>query len=217
MQPPVQPQKMVHALYDFDAMEPDELTLRTGDVINVICASDTNWWRGKAVASGKEGLFPASFVEEEKERKKKSSKTETRKRSKSSSSSSRGTTAQSITHENAEESSNAAATLIPATEASIEAATEATLKIEEEKIKMALHLIQQMDPTKPIEEEEERKLKGLEVECEAMSALINQELEATDRQHLQLMQLNKKMAVAMQMYHFLMVSEAPRSDSTVIL
>ena len=55
---------MVQALYDFEAMESDELTLRCGDVVCVISAADANWWRGRQLESGKEGLFPASFVQE---------------------------------------------------------------------------------------------------------------------------------------------------------
>ena len=51
-------------MYDFEAMEADELTLRAGDVIHVISGADANWWRGKDATSGKEGLFPASFVED---------------------------------------------------------------------------------------------------------------------------------------------------------
>ena len=43
-----------------------------------------------------------------------------------------------------------------------------------------------------------------------MSPLIDLELETTDRQHLQLMQLNQKLADAMQMYHFLMMSESAK-------
>ena len=47
-----------------------------------------------------------------------------------------------------------------------------------------------------------------------MSGLINLELQATDKQHLHLMQINKKLADAMQMYHFLMVSEATRTTAS---
>ena len=53
-------------------METDELTLSVGDVISVISGEDTNWWRGKSVASGKEGLFPASFVQDYDEKEAKS-------------------------------------------------------------------------------------------------------------------------------------------------
>jgi len=195
--------RLVHALYDFEAMESDELTLRAGDVISVRSATDDNWWRGKAVESGKEGLFPASFVEEGVGKGySKSPKTEAKKRSKSSEK------AATPSNAKAAESRDATAKTPLAAEAA------AVPKIDEEKIKMALHLIQQINPTEPKEEEEELKLIALEAECESMSATINQELETTDRQHLQLMQLNGKMADAMQMYHFLMVSEVSKPDST---
>ena len=58
-----QQQQLFVALYDFEAMESDELTLQAGDVIDLVSGDDANWWRGRQVVSGKEGLFPASFVE----------------------------------------------------------------------------------------------------------------------------------------------------------
>lgn len=186
-----QQQLLFVALYDFEAMESDELTLRAGDVINLISGEDANWWRGKQVASGKEGLFPASFVEKHDGRPKISTAPA-------------GTTAGL--------SSTATATPTPETTAAPTTTTSPTSsRIDEGKIQMALHLIQQMDPGKVFDEEEAQKLQKLEAECATMGGLINSELESTDRQHLQLMQLNKKLADAMQMYHFLMVSESPRA------
>ncbi|KAI5828559.1 DUF500-domain-containing protein [Schizophyllum commune Tattone D] len=51
------------ALYNFDALEPGDLSFAKGDVITVTKKSQStdDWWRGKA--NGKEGNFPANFVE----------------------------------------------------------------------------------------------------------------------------------------------------------
>ncbi|KAL1667268.1 hypothetical protein GGF50DRAFT_125033 [Schizophyllum commune] len=51
------------ALYNFDAVEPGDLSFAKGDVITVTKKSQStdDWWRGKA--NGKEGNFPANFVE----------------------------------------------------------------------------------------------------------------------------------------------------------
>ena len=59
---------------------------------------------------------------------------------------------------------SAAANSTAASSAAVNSATAATApRIDEEKIKMALHLIQQMDPGKTVDQEEEKKLRELEV------------------------------------------------------
>eukprot|EP01111_Echinosteliopsis_oligospora_P014913 TRINITY_DN5735_c1_g3_i1.p1 TRINITY_DN5735_c1_g3~~TRINITY_DN5735_c1_g3_i1.p1 ORF type:complete len:1138 (+),score=396.14 TRINITY_DN5735_c1_g3_i1:202-3615(+) len=50
------------ALYEYDAVEPDELTFREGDVITLSKKVDADWWEG--VLNGKTGMFPANYVEE---------------------------------------------------------------------------------------------------------------------------------------------------------
>jgi len=51
------------ALYDFRAVEAGDLSFFKGDVIVITKKSDSSddWWTGKA--GGKEGIFPANFVE----------------------------------------------------------------------------------------------------------------------------------------------------------
>lgn len=48
------------ALHPFTAEGPDELSISPGDVIMLV-SSDGEWLRGKL--AGREGIFPASFVE----------------------------------------------------------------------------------------------------------------------------------------------------------
>ncbi|KIO07476.1 hypothetical protein M404DRAFT_23979 [Pisolithus tinctorius Marx 270] len=51
------------ALFNFHAVEAGDLTFSKGDVIVVTRKSDStdDWWTGKV--NGKEGIFPANFVE----------------------------------------------------------------------------------------------------------------------------------------------------------
>lgn len=50
------------ALYDYAAVESDELTLCKGDVITEIRAMEGGWWLGTLSKDGKQGLFPDNFV-----------------------------------------------------------------------------------------------------------------------------------------------------------
>lgn len=47
--------------YDYDATQPDELTIHKGDIINDVKKTPGGWWEG--VLSGKRGVFPDNFVE----------------------------------------------------------------------------------------------------------------------------------------------------------
>ena len=50
------------ALYDYDAEDDSEITLRVDDVITSIEQIDVGWWRGMS-ATGHRGLFPANYVQ----------------------------------------------------------------------------------------------------------------------------------------------------------
>ncbi|KIK71397.1 hypothetical protein GYMLUDRAFT_149115 [Collybiopsis luxurians FD-317 M1] len=51
------------ALYNFEGVEPGDLTLKKGDVITITQKSDSSddWWTGKV--ENRKGIFPANFVE----------------------------------------------------------------------------------------------------------------------------------------------------------
>ncbi|KAK3585324.1 hypothetical protein CHS0354_040273 [Potamilus streckersoni] len=48
-------------LYAYDAQDTDELSFNEGDIIQIIKEDQAGWWSGKL--RGKEGLFPANYVE----------------------------------------------------------------------------------------------------------------------------------------------------------
>lgn len=61
--PSVFPQQRVRwarALYDFEALEDDELGFRCGEVVEVLDSSNPSWWTGRL--HNKLGLFPANYV-----------------------------------------------------------------------------------------------------------------------------------------------------------
>ena len=62
--PPSHPRlKQAKVLYDFDAQQPGDLTLRTGQIIEIVeMLPDANsWWKGRA--GGQEGSFPGNYVQ----------------------------------------------------------------------------------------------------------------------------------------------------------
>ena len=52
----------VKALFNFDAREEDELTLKKGDIVNVYGKVDGGWWMGQV--GDRVGRFPSNYVEQ---------------------------------------------------------------------------------------------------------------------------------------------------------
>ncbi|XP_036382715.1 drebrin-like protein [Megalops cyprinoides] len=55
-------QLCVRALYDYQAEDDSELSLEPGDIISAVETVDKAWWRGCS-KDGRQGLFPANYVE----------------------------------------------------------------------------------------------------------------------------------------------------------
>ncbi|NIG59581.1 GRB2-related adapter protein 2-like [Pontoporia blainvillei] len=52
--------RWARALYDFEALEDDELGFHCGEVVEVLDSSNPSWWTGRL--HDKLGLFPANYV-----------------------------------------------------------------------------------------------------------------------------------------------------------
>ncbi|XP_061061535.1 GRB2-related adapter protein 2 isoform X2 [Eubalaena glacialis] len=52
--------RWARALYDFEALEDDELGFHCGEVVEVLDSSNPSWWTGRL--HNKLGLFPANYV-----------------------------------------------------------------------------------------------------------------------------------------------------------
>ena len=51
---------VVKVIFDYEAVEADELTLDVGDIITNVIKEDGGWWRGDL--KGRNGVFPDNFV-----------------------------------------------------------------------------------------------------------------------------------------------------------
>lgn len=56
-------QRCFRAIYDYDAVDSDEVSFRDGDLL-INCASiDEGWMMGTVQRTGKMGMLPANYVE----------------------------------------------------------------------------------------------------------------------------------------------------------
>ncbi|KAJ1937466.1 hypothetical protein FBU59_004741, partial [Linderina macrospora] len=58
---PKKPKRMARVLEDFEGTEADDLTLKTGDVVEILKEYD-GWYYGKL--NGETGMFPGNYVED---------------------------------------------------------------------------------------------------------------------------------------------------------
>ncbi|XP_054470368.1 jouberin [Anoplopoma fimbria] len=63
---PVPVQQVVVSLHNYRANRSDELTIRRGDVIQVLYKDNENWWFG-SLANGQQGYFLASYVADQRD------------------------------------------------------------------------------------------------------------------------------------------------------
>ncbi|CAG0912369.1 unnamed protein product [Notodromas monacha] len=181
---PAKEPRKVRALYDFEAAEDNELTFFHGEIILVLDDSDTNWWKGSNHRG--EGLFPANFVTSDLSDAAKESPSSSRKVQFRES-------VEVRTMENEEEE-----------EDDYDRSDQKVVQIDEEKMRKALKLITEGDPsgTRP----DPPELAILENECYAMGPAIDTELEKIDKKHSLLSRLSADLVEALNLYHTLMRS-----------
>lgn len=59
--PKPKPSSLVRAMYAYDAQDTDELSFKENDRIEVLREDPSGWWKGRF--RGREGMFPANYVE----------------------------------------------------------------------------------------------------------------------------------------------------------
>ncbi|KAF9223451.1 SH3-domain-containing protein [Gyrodon lividus] len=60
---PIAPPKVeARAIWDWTSEDPNDLSFHAGEIIQIITETNADWWSGRNT-SGKQGLFPSSYVE----------------------------------------------------------------------------------------------------------------------------------------------------------
>ncbi|KAM0329158.1 hypothetical protein ACHAQA_004454 [Verticillium albo-atrum] len=60
--PPAKPKVIAKVLYDFDGQKENELSIKAGDIIEIVQKENNGWWLGKS--GGQQAWVPAAYVEE---------------------------------------------------------------------------------------------------------------------------------------------------------
>ena len=178
--------KKARALYDFEAVEDNELTFQAGELIVVIDCSDPNWWKGSNHRG--EGLFPANFVTLDVNGESEQQPARNEKRV----SFSECVKVTEVDDAGAEVKGAAAAA----------GQLEVSAEIDEEKINLLLHLLHEADPTG--ERPDDPQLPHIEERVSAMAPTIDAELEQIDRRHNELARLNNDLMQGLNLYHQVM-------------
>lgn len=177
-------EKKVRALYDFEAVEDNELTFKTGEIIIVSESSDPNWWLGSNHRG--RGLFPSNFVTSDLSPPPEIEERQQRKSVQFS----------DDVHVRAVDSGGSDP---PSSSSS---ASTAMVQVDGDKMERLLHLLNEADPTGGRPDSEE--MLQLEEQCLAMGPLIDQELERVDKRHALLTKTSSELVEAMNLYHQLM-------------
>ncbi|KAF2364683.1 SH3 domain [Trinorchestia longiramus] len=183
--------KKARALYDFEAVEDNELTFQAGELVVVLDDSDPNWWKGSNHRG--EGLFPGNFVTLD-------IHGESENQSPASRSEKRVSFSECVEVTEVEDAEGGAAG-DDAVEAKAPDAPPSG-EIEEDKIDYLLHLLHEADSTG--ERPDDPQLPAIEEQVNAMAPTIDAELERIDRRHNELTRLNGNLMVGLNLYHQLM-------------
>ena len=174
--PAPEPRK-VRALYDFEAVEDNELTFKGGEIIMVLEDTDANWWRGQNHRG--EGFFPSNFVSADL-----SAEPENLSKDKNSVSTKKTVLFAEDQQKQEEEKQ------------------QQPIEVNEDSIDRLLFLLHEADPSDPSQDSEE--MLRLENVVNQMAPLIDSELERVDRKHAQLTQLSSDLIDTFNLYHSLM-------------
>lgn len=55
---------MYRAVFEYEAVQKDELSLRKGEMYSVMERCHDGWFKGKNVKTGETGVFPGNYVKE---------------------------------------------------------------------------------------------------------------------------------------------------------
>lgn len=171
--------KKVRALYDFEAVEDNELTFKAGEIISVLDDSDVNWWKGETHRGV--GLFPSNFVTSDLSEPESPTKVEKKK----------VRWADESRHSAAPEASTAPV----------------KTEISEEKIDLCTNMLKGANIEG--EDEEEDTIQDMEDECNRMEPLIKDKIEESERKRQGLSSMNEQYLQALSLYQRLMKEPLP--------